>query len=215
MIKNFVIFGDSYSTHKDHIPEGYAAYYSDEGRGPDAPVTKMKAEQTWWWRFKTRVGAELVFNNSWSGSTIGYTGYSGDCSTTSSFICRYRKLKAAGAFDEALIDTVIVFGGTNDSWSNAPLGEEQYADWQESDLFNVRPAICYFMHTLKTDLPNARIVFIANCDIKEEVVECIKNAGARLDVETVVLNGIEKMSGHPTSRGMEQICDQIIEQLGE
>ena len=213
MINRFMIFGDSYSTHKDFIPEDYAHYYCTEGRAPDQPVTKMRPEETWWGRLIEKSDAELVFNDSWSGSTIGYTGYAGDCSTTSSFICRYRKHMAAGFFKTHEIDTIFVFGGTNDSWSNAPLGEEQYADWQESDLFNVRPAICYFMDTLKKDHPDARLVFIANCDIKGEVVDCIKNAAARLGVETVVLHDVDKECGHPTPRGMEQICEQILEQL--
>ena len=69
------------------------------------------------------------------------------------------------------------------------------------------------MHTLKQEHPDKRLVFIANCDIKEEVVECIKNAAARMGVETVVLHDIDKESGHPTPLGMEQICDQILEQL--
>lgn len=213
MIKRFMIFGDSYSTHKDFIPEGYAHYYCTEGRAPDQPVTKMRPEETWWGRLIEKSDAELTFNDSWSGSTIGYTGYSGDCSTTSSFICRYRKHMAADFFKTHEIDTIFVFGGTNDSWSDAPLGEEQYADWEESELFCVRPAICYFMDTLKKDHPNARLVFIANCDIKGEVVDCIKNAAARLGVETVVLHDIDKECGHPTPLGMEQICKQILEQL--
>ena len=98
MIKNFMIFGDSYSTHRDHIPEGYAFYYTDEGRKPEEPVTKMKYEETWWGRFIAKTGANLVHNNSWSGSTIGYTGYSGDCSKRSAFIYRYRKLMEEGFF---------------------------------------------------------------------------------------------------------------------
>ena len=92
MINRFVIFGDSYSTHKDYIPEGYPHYYCDEGRAPDQPVTKMTMEQTWWGQMIGLTKAELVLNDSWSGSTIGYTGYAGDCSTSSSFIYRYRKL---------------------------------------------------------------------------------------------------------------------------
>ena len=213
MINRFMIFGDSYSTHKDYIPKEYAHYYCTEGRAPDQPVTKMRPEETWWGRLIAKSDAELVFNDSWSGSTIGYTGYEGDCSKTSSFICRYRKHMAAGFFKANAIDTIFVFGGTNDSWSDAPLGEVQYSDWQESDLFNVRPAICYFMNTLKQDHPNVRLVFIANCDIKGDVVDCIKNAAARLGVETVVLHDIDKECGHPTPLGMEQICEQILEQL--
>ena len=106
-MKNFMIFGDSYSTHKNHIPDGYAYYYADEGRNEGRPEQKMLVEQTWWWQIKEKTGANLVHNNSWSGSTIGYTGYSGDCSKTSSFICRYEKLFDSGFFNENEIQYLI------------------------------------------------------------------------------------------------------------
>ncbi len=118
----------------------------------------------------SKTGANLLLNNSWSGSTICYTGYNGDCSDSSSFIYRYRQLKKVDFFEQNQIDTVIIFGGTNDSWSGAPLGDMQYKDWTEKDLYNVLPAICYFMVMLKNDLPNAKIMFIANCDIRTEIV---------------------------------------------
>ena len=213
MINRFVIFGDSYSTHLDYIPEGYAHFYCDEGRAPDQPVTKMQMQQTWWGQMMERTDATLVLNDSWSGSTIGYTGYEGDCSTSSSFIYRYRKLVEKGFFAENEIDTIFVFGGTNDSWSSAPLGKEKYDDFSEGELFNVLPAICYFMTTLKKDHPNTRVVFIGNCDIKQEIIDCMINASERLGVEFVALHDIDKISGHPTVLGMTQICDQIMEKL--
>ena len=213
MINRFMIFGDSYSTHLDYIPKGYAHYYCDEGRAPDQPVTKMRMQQTWWGQMMERTGATLVRNDSWSGSTIGYTGYAGDCSTSSSFIYRHRKLAERGFFAENEIDTIIVFGGTNDSWCNAPLGAEQYCDFTEADLYNVLPAICYFMTVLRGEHPNARVVFVANCDIKGEIIDCMQNAAARLGVDFVALRDIDKIMGHPTVAGMTQICEQVLEAL--
>ncbi len=212
-MKNFMIFGDSYSTHKEYIPKDYPFYYCTEGRSPDAPVTKMRPEETWWGRMIEKTNATLVLNNSWSGSTIGYTGYAGDCSQSSSFIFRYRTLLNEGFFDANAVDTMFIFGGTNDSWSNAPLGEEQYADWEETDLFNVLPAICYFAHTLRQNHPQARLIFIGNCDIKAEVVACIKHAAEHVGAEFVALDHIDKISGHPTTLGMQQICEQILQSI--
>ena len=215
MIGNLLIFGDSYSTHKEHIPEKYAFYYCDEGRSPEEPVTIMTVEKTWWWQFIESTDAKLIRNDSWSGSTIGYTGYAGDCSKTSSFIYRYDTLIEAGFFKENKIDTIVVFGGTNDSWSKAPLGEDMYEGWKREDLFSVKPAICYFMSRLKKENPESRIVFIANCDINPEIVESMKKATERFGVEYVELSGITKEKGHPTPVGMKQICEQVLEQLGE
>lgn len=213
MINRFMIFGDSYSTHRDYIPQDYPHYYCNEGRSPDEPVTKMQMQQTWWGQMMERTEATLVLNDSWSGSTIGYTGYTGDCSTNSSFIYRYRQLVKKGFFSKNEIDTIFVFGGTNDSWSNAPLGAEKHADFREEELFSVLPAICYFMTTLKHEHPNTRVVFIGNCDIKHEILDCMKHAAQQLLVDFVELHDIDKIDGHPTVLGMSQICEQIIENL--
>ena len=43
--KNIFIIGDSYSTYKGYIPEGYSCYYSNERT--DAPIIKG-VEKTWW-----------------------------------------------------------------------------------------------------------------------------------------------------------------------
>ena len=214
-MNRLVIFGDSYSTHKDYIPEGYAHYYCTEGRAEDQPVTKMRPEETWWGQFIERTGVTLVRNDSWSGSTIGYTGYEGDCSTSSSFIYRYRQLKEKNFFAENEVDTIIVFGGTNDSWSNAPLGEVKCSDFCENDLYFVLPAICYFMITLKKDNPNARIIFIGNCGIKDEILDCMRSTAEKFGAEFIGLSDIDKLVEHPTTLGMTQICKQVVEKLNK
>lgn len=214
MIGNLLIIGDSYSTYKGRIPEGFAPYYSEQGEHPTHKGSAMKEECTWWYRLRERTGANIVQNNSWSGSTVCYTGRDGvDCSETSSFISRYRKLRNSGFFTENKIDTVIVFGGTNDSWINVELGEEKYSDFREEDLYTVLPAFCYLMSEIKKDLSEANIIFIANSDIKREIINCIKNAAEKLGVTAVELVSVEKTDGHPTPRGMEQICDQIINKI--
>ena len=45
MIKNLLIFGDSYSTHRAYISKEFPTYYCDGGQGPDEPVTDMRWEQ--------------------------------------------------------------------------------------------------------------------------------------------------------------------------
>ena len=95
--KNVLIFGDSYSTFEGYIPKGFAVYYSESGSG-ETDVRNVK--ETWWHRLISETNSDLIQNNSWSGSTICYTGYNGDCSETSSFICRLNKLIDAGFFKE-------------------------------------------------------------------------------------------------------------------
>ena len=111
MKNNTLIFGDSYSTFKGYAPEGYAIYYSENER-PETDVTQVS--QTWWYQVVEKADLKLVLNNSWSGSTIGYTGYNNtDCSKSSSFIYRLRQLIENDFFAKNQIDTVFVFGGTN------------------------------------------------------------------------------------------------------
>ena len=213
-MKNILIFGDSYSTYEGSIPDGFAFYYCEKGRVDAPAVTKMKLSETWWSRLIEKINGNLLQNNSWSGSTIGYTGYEqSDCSKSSSFICRYRKLKEESFFVENTVDTVFVFGGTNDSWSDAPLGVIKCSDWKEQDLFNVLPAIFHFLWALKTGLPNAEIVVIINSDIKSEIQNALETAAKLYNMKYVRLHNIDKDWGHPTAQGMAQISEQILEKI--
>jgi len=210
-LKNVLIFGDSYSTFKGLIPEGYAVYYSADTH-PESEVDT--ADKTWWMQLINETGSNLVMNNSWSGSTIGYTGYNGnDCSHTSSFICRLRTLKQQGFFEENDINTVFVFGGTNDSWSGAPLGELKFSDWEENDLYSVLPAIPYFLKTLKDTLPEADIYCLVNTGIKPEIIEGLKTASEKTGVKAISFEYIDKIGGHPTYKGMTDIKEQILKAL--
>lgn len=205
---NTVIFGDSYSTYEGHIPAGYATYYSGHRA---TPPDVFDVKNTWWGRLLDATDSKLLQNNSWSGSTIGYTGYHGtDASHSSSFIYRFEKLMKEGFFDENTVDTIFVFGGTNDSWSNAPLGELKYGDIEEKELFCVLPAISHLAKRLTESLPKTRVVFIGNCGIKSEITDAMKGVCEHYGILYIALSEIDKISGHPTETGMKQICDQII-----
>ena len=206
--KNIVIFGDSYSTFAGYIPENYATYYSTEWR---ESTDVRRVEETWWKQFVTAIDGNLLLNNSWSGSTIGYTGYNGsDCSQTSSFLYRFKKLLDDGYFEENKVDLFIVFGGTNDSWSNAPLGELKYAERTEEDLFCVLPAICHLASELTTRFPNAKIVFLVNTGIKEEIRSALQSVAKHYGADALVLQELRKACGHPTVTGMKDIYEQLL-----
>ena len=84
MSKNAIIFGDSYSTFGGCIPKGYEIYYSAQDLNGSGLTKK---EETWWYQVMEEGNFNLLHNNSWSGSTICYTGYNNvDCSRSSSFI---------------------------------------------------------------------------------------------------------------------------------
>ena len=210
-LKQTLIFGDSYSTFENYIPQGYAAYYT-EIPITDTDVTKVT--ETWWHMLLSEAGGNLLLNNSWSGSTIGYTGYeNADCSGTSSFIFRFRQLKESGFFKGNKVDTVLIFGGTNDSWCNAPVGSLQYSDWKKEDLYCVLPAVSCFFHELKEELPDANLICLINTELKPEIEEGLKAAGSHYGIHSISLQNIDKISGHPTIEGMKNFKDQVLAYL--
>ena len=211
--KNVIIFGDSYSTFVGCIPEGYATYYS--GARESGPDINSK-DESWWGMLMNETGVNLVRNDSWSGSTIGYRGYNGlDASQFNSFIYRLRKLKSEGYFEKNKIDTVLVFGGTNDSWCGAEIGEEMREGWSEEDLYRVLPAIwCYFKE-LRATFPDAEIYGICNCGIHNEIVDAIKGVCCEIGAKAVELHDVEKDEDHPTPLGMVQIKDQILDAISK
>ena len=188
MSNNTIIFGDSYSTFENFVPDGYTVYYSEKEHLENG-VTKVS--QTWWHQVVTEANLNLVLNNSWSGSTICYTRYNNeDCSKTSSFICRLHKLIEQGFFDKNNINTVFVFGGTNDSWADAPLGAMKYENWENNDLYLVLPAIGYFFKILRDKLPKADIYCLINTELKPEISYGMRQACQMYGVTAILFDNI-------------------------
>ena len=170
--------------------------------------------QTWWHQVITEANLNLVLNNSWSGSTICYTGYNNtDCSKSSSFIYRLHSLIAQGFFDKNNIDTVFVFGGTNDSWAEAPLGTMKYENWEKDDLYSVLPAICYFLKILKDKLPKADIYCLINTELKPEISAGMRKACQIYGITEILFDIIDKNCGHPTIKGMQDIKNTVLNVL--
>ena len=211
---NLMIFGDSYSTYEGYIPEGYGTYYCKNGREDGAPASKIDFENTWWAKLIKQKNFNLVRNDSWTGSTICHTGYDGaDCSKTKSFIFRFHNLLETGFFDNNKIDLLLIFGATNDSWANSPLGEVKTEKFTNEDLFFVFPAITYLLQELKKVLAKTEIYFIINDELKPEIVNHIKSESKRIGINIVELSNIVKEGGHPTVIGMESIYQQVKKAL--
>ncbi len=207
---NTFILGDSYSTFEDYIPEGYAPHYKKAGR-EETDVDKV--EQTWWYQLLGETNSTLVRNCSYSGTTVCHTGYNEEDFSHISFIARLDKLIDKNYFKENIIDTIIIFGGTNDSWANSPIGELKYSDWSNEDLYYVLPAFCYLLYQISANIPNAKVFCIMNNDLKTDIQEGFKKACEKNSVSFIELYEIDKTYGHPTIKGMKQIKDQIIEYI--
>lgn len=200
----FSVLGDSYSTFAGHLkPETNAAWY---GTGPKDNDVKQ-VEDTWWMRLANEHGLVLDTNNSYSGSTVCLTGYRGEDFSDRAFVTRIHNVGKP--------DILLLFGGTNDSWAGVPIGDYQYAKWQERDLYAFRPAFCYLLHNLRQLYPATRIYNITNTELSEEVTESMEVICRHYGVRNIRLHDIDKQQGHPSVEGMKRICEQVWEALKE
>ncbi len=198
------VLGDSYSTFEGYItPATNEPWYFQEYNAECTDVTDVT--QTWWHQVVTRLGARLEINNSYSGATIGYTGYNGDDYSPRSFITRADNLGSP--------DILLVFGGTNDSWCGEEMGVEKWEHITRDDLYTYRPAMAYFARYLANRYPNVAIYLILNTDLKPEVGDMMRAACERYDLNIIELHDISKMAGHPDQAGMTAIADQVIAAL--
>lgn len=206
---NVVILGDSYSTFENSIPEGYASWYSE-----DAGYTDVnRVEQTWWHQLIAGTNSTLLCNASYSGTTICHTGYDGEDVSQTSFVGRMNALIDANYFRDHQVDTLIIYGGLNDYWANAPMGELKYENWTEEDLYAVLPAFTFLLKIAKENLPEARILFVLEEYLGQEMKDSFTAACHQLDVEIVAVENISKTDSHPDAAGMTQIATQIMEYL--
>lgn len=201
--RNIFIMGDSYSTYTGYIPEGYNSYYGDNRK--DNPIVNG-VDKTWWRILANENNLNIVLNDSYSGSTVCNTVREGFKLDTS-FINRIDKYIADGFFAENDIDTMFIFGGTNDSWIDAPIGNVKYSDRTDEDLKCVLPAFCHLIERAKTVVKN--IVVIINTDLKPSITAGFAEACKNYDVACLRLENIDKENGHPTVTGMKQISEQV------
>ncbi|WP_334167483.1 SGNH/GDSL hydrolase family protein [Phocaeicola paurosaccharolyticus] len=198
-LKSVSILGDSYSTFEGFIPDGNSIWY---WKTPNPSLTDVdKVTQTWWHKFVKENNFKLLVNDSYSGSTICNTGYNKEDYTDRSFITRMKRLGCP--------DVIFIFGATNDSWANSPIGDFKYSDWTKEDLYNFRPALSYLLSNMIDYYPNIKIYYILNDGLKEEINNSIKDICKHYEIPLIELNNIDKKNGHPSVVGMQQISEQL------
>ncbi len=202
-----MILGDSYSTFEGYIPQGYDAWYNSEAKDCN---DVCKVEECWWHQFFKEAPANLLFNCSYSGTTICNTGYNGEDCREKSFIARLDRLIDNGYFENNKVDTLIIFGATNDCWAASPRGEQKLEGWTDKDLYEVYPAFSYMLSRAKEALPEGRIVFILNHILIEDFGENFSEACRNFGIEYLPLSEFQLGGGHPTVLGMTQIKEQVI-----
>ena len=197
--KSVAIFGDSYSTFENYLSCDTNAVWYFQGKQKKTDVTDV--EQTWWHMLLKEKGWKLECNNSFSGSTICYTGYRKEDYQNRSFHNRLRYLGSP--------DIILVFGATNDCWAKSPIGDYKYSDWTKKDLYSFRPAMAAMCDGLKKRYPNVDIYFIMNCDLTETITTSCRTICNHYGIPMIELHDVDKINGHPSIKGMKAIAEQV------
>lgn len=194
------ILGDSYSTFEGCVtPQWNEVWYFTNPKPDKTDLTD--AAQTWWRLLLEDDAYTLEKNNSFSGSTICTTGYNGADFSDRSFISRIHNLGDP--------DLILIFGATNDSWANSPVGEFKWENWNEEDLKSFRPALAYMLTQITSLYPESEFLYIVNDGLKEEITSSIVEACEKVGMPYVQLRDIDKTAGHPNINGMRQIAEQV------
>lgn len=202
-----LIIGDSYSTFKGYNPDGYAYWYP-QGGGSGSETDVEALTDTWWHKLMTETESTLVLNDSYSGSTV--------CSTEresipgTHFNLRADRLIKNGFFEENEIDTIFVFGGTNDSWIDSPIGSIKYDSIIEEDIKAVLPAFAALLAKLICAAKSSRIIPLINSELKDEIADGFEEICLHFGLTYIRFDGLDKLSGHPSKRGMEEIKSAVV-----
>ncbi|MBR2291385.1 MAG: hypothetical protein IJ868_03620 [Prevotella sp.] len=198
--KSVSILGDSYSTYEDYMtPSTNELWYYAKNGEKKTDVTDVT--QTWWHQVIKENGWKLCLNNSYSGATISYSGYDGNDYSARSFNTRMDNLGCP--------DIIFIFGATNDSWAGSPIGEYKYEGITKADLYQFRPALAHMLKWMKNRYINTEIYFILNTELKESINTSVKTICEHYGIPVIVLSEVDKMSGHPSVKGMRQIADDV------
>ena len=106
-------------------------------------------------------------------------------------------------------------GATNDSWTGEPIGEYKYEGITQADLFSFRPAMAHMLEYMTNRYINTRIYFILNNDLREDINSSVLTICQHYGVPCIQLHDIDKKSGHPSVKGMQQIANQIAQFIEE
>lgn len=194
------ILGDSYSTYEDFVtPATNELWYYAKNSEQKTDVKDVR--QTWWHQVIKENGWRLAVNNSYSGATISYTGYDGNDYSPRSFNTRMDNLGQP--------DIIFIFGATNDSWAGSPIGDFKYEGIKKADLYEFRPALAHMLRWMTDRYVNTEIYFILNTELKDEINTSVKTICEHYGVPVITLMEVDKISGHPSVKGMRQIADQV------
>lgn len=201
----FSVLGDSYSTFEGAIPPANGTWYRRNMRNNDV----SDARATWWSRVAERTGMEIGVIDAWTSTTVCNRGYMRGANyedqKARSFLARADRLGKP--------DVILVCGGTNDDWAGVPMGDYVYENWTDAQLYTFRPGLAKLFAELKKNYPRAKIYFILNSELKEETNDSVHTICAKMKIPCIDLHDIHKQDRHPSTKGMFDFAEQVIERL--
>ena len=197
--KRLSVLGDSYSTYGGFVtPDTNRCFYNGENADEDT----TDVSDMWWYKLIKDKGFLLEINNSHSGSPICNTGYNESDVSSFSFLNRMSNIGHP--------DIIAVFGGTNDSWANVPVGEYKYKGWSSDDLKTFRPAFAYMCEYLSKHHPNSEIYIIINSGLSEDITTSMLAIAEYYGLTSIELPTFDKpFGGHPGKQGQTAIYETV------
>lgn len=208
----FSVLGDSFSAFEGFVqPDTNEVYHYNN-------IDVMGAEQMWWQQVADSMDWVMERNNSFSGALMCDFDdfHHGDHYGLVSFIRRMDDLGHP--------DVIFIFGGTNDIYVHAPLGDYVYEGWTEEQLHSFRPAIAYLLDNLKRQYPQVELYLMVDMElciddltiddeIRQAFVESMHHVANHYNVQCIDLYNIHKSSWHPDAEGQAGIARQVLEAL--
>lgn len=221
------ILGDSISTLDGYNPAGYGIYY---GRKSKINNDVQDFKDTYWGKLINYLNANLLVNNSYSGSTVVQEFKEMDFHTSVSPV-RINHLNS----DTEEPDLIIFYMGANDYYRNKP------CEYNFESKFDFVGAYYYTLNELLLRYPKAEIwciTFPCGYEInsnevygrknsygtpKEKYIDAIIDVVNEVDSERVVLLNLHVLNRyyetkdgvHPTKKGMDDLFEMIKFSINE
>lgn len=228
--KQISILGDSISTLDGYNPEGYNLFFAGDNC-TKAGVQDMS--DTWWGQVINLLGAELLINNSWSGSRV-------------SQLPGTEKLFPSGCSDErtsalhmrdTMPDVIIVYLGTNDWGYGVTPEPKDIKSYDENELV-FSCAYETMVKKLQKNYPHAKIccctlntTFMSanpgfsfpaahggvHIDVYNNIIRSTANRfGCKLIDLAAYHKAYDSIDGsHPNANGMKTLATMVLRELDE
>lgn len=212
--KNITIVGDSISTLKGYIPEGYNIFYQDELSEANKVFTPA---DTWWGKVIDRTGGKLLQNNSWSGSLVSRAPERDVLWPSASCDERIEALAKDGVSPEV----ILCYIGIND-WGNAIAIE---TDGPHPDCTSFLDSYHEMLRKMTASYPAAKIYCCTLCfgraitdGTLDKYNAVIRSVAPQYGATVLDIAGAdhiyESLDGpHPTANGMEQLAGWMLDAL--